>query len=70
VRKGPRRKFRAGLWNSWLPECNSMRTRTGWVEPEVWFRVVHLAQDDLNCAPMAAYREQLVEIALGDQGGA
>jgi hypothetical protein len=38
------------------------------VEPEVWFRVVHLALDGLNCAPMAAYREQLVEIALGTKG--
>jgi hypothetical protein len=45
-----------------------MRTRPGWVEPEVWFRVVHLAQDGLNCAPMAAYREQRVEIALGPKG--
>jgi hypothetical protein len=45
-----------------------MRTRPGWVEPEVWFRVVHLAQDGLNCAPMAAYREQRVEIALGTKG--
>ena len=52
----------------WLPKCNSMRTRPGWVEPEVWFRVVHLAQDGLNCAPMAAYREQRVEIALGPKG--
>ena len=38
------------------------------VEPEVWFRVVHLAQDGLNCTPVAAYREQTVEIALGPKG--
>lgn len=31
-------------------------------DPEVWFRIVHLAQDGLNCAPVAAYREQIVEI--------
>ena len=37
-------------------------------DPEVWFRIVHLAQDGLNCAPVAAYREQIVEIALGPKG--
>jgi hypothetical protein len=45
-----------------------LRTTTGGLEPEVWFRIVHLALDGLNCAPMAAYREQLVEIALGTKG--
>jgi len=35
------------------------------VEPEVWFRIVHLAQNSHNGAPVAAYREQTVEIALG-----
>ena len=38
------------------------------VEPEVWFRIVHLAQDAQNGAPVAAYREQSVEIALGPKG--
>jgi hypothetical protein len=38
------------------------------VDPEVWFRIVHLAQDGLNCALVAAYREQTVEIALGPKG--
>jgi hypothetical protein len=33
--------------------------------PEVWFRVVHLTQEGHNSAPVAAYREQTVEIALG-----
>jgi len=37
-------------------------------EPEVYFRVVHLAQNGPNCAPVAAYREQTVEIALGPKG--
>jgi len=38
------------------------------VDPEVWFRVVHLAPGGLNCAPMATYHEQMVEIALGPKG--
>jgi hypothetical protein len=36
--------------------------------PEVWFRIVHLAQDGQNDAPVATYREQTVEIALGPKG--
>jgi len=35
------------------------------MDPEVWFRVVHLAQNGHNSAPVAAYREQMVEIVLG-----
>ena len=38
------------------------------VDPEVWFRIVHLAQVAHSCAPVAAYREQTVEIALGPKG--
>jgi len=34
-------------------------------DPEVWFRIVHLAQVGHNGGPVAAYREQTVEIALG-----
>ena len=45
-----------------------MRTRPGWVEPEIYFRVVHLAQERPNGAQVAAYREQTVEIALGPKG--
>jgi hypothetical protein len=37
-------------------------------DPEVWFRIVHLAQVGHLGAPMAAYREQTVEIALGPKG--
>ena len=37
-------------------------------EPEVYFRVVHAAQDGRKCAPVAAYREQMVEISLGPKG--
>jgi len=35
------------------------------VAPEVWFRIVHLTQDAQSGGPVAAYREQTVEIALG-----
>lgn len=45
-----------------------MRTRPGLVEPEVYFRIVHLAQVGRSGAPVAAYREQTVEIALGPKG--
>ena len=38
------------------------------VDPEVWFRIVHLAQDGHGCTPVAAYREQTIEIALGPKG--
>jgi hypothetical protein len=51
-----------------FPICNSSRTRPGWVEPEVWFRIVHLSQEGHNGTPMAAYREQTVEIAFGPKG--
>jgi hypothetical protein len=33
------------------------------VDPEVWFRIVHLAQEGRNGAPVATYRDQTVEIA-------
>ena len=45
-----------------------MRTRTERVEPEVYFRIIHLAQNGPHDAPVAAYREQIVEIALGPKG--
>ena len=57
-----------GSSHTWVPKCNSIRSRPGYVEPEVWFRVVHLAQLGHNSAPVAAYREQTVEIALGPKG--
>ncbi len=37
-------------------------------QPEVYFRIVHLAQVGHNGAPVAAYREQAIEIALGPKG--
>jgi len=53
---------------SWLPKCNRLRTRPGWTDPEVYFRILHAAQIDHNGCPVAAYREQTVEIALGPKG--
>ena len=52
----------------WLPICNRLRTRPGRAEPEVWFRVVLLAQERPNGAPAAPFREQPVEISLGPKG--
>lgn len=64
-RTGPRLVHR----DIWLPKCNSMRTtRPGRIEPEVYFRIVHAAQNGHNDAPVAAYREQSVEISLGPKG--
>jgi hypothetical protein len=37
-------------------------------DPEVWFRIVHLAQNAQSGTPVATYREQTVEIALGPKG--
>jgi len=37
-------------------------------EPEVYFRIVHTTQNGHNSAPVAVYREQTVEIALGPRG--
>ena len=45
-----------------------MRTRFGVVEPEVWFRIVHVAGDGHHGVPVASYCEQTVEIALGPKG--
>jgi len=38
------------------------------VDPEVWFRVVPLAQVAHSSVPVATYREQMVEITLGPKG--
>lgn len=52
----------------WLPERNSIRRGRGWAEPEIWFRILHVAVDGADGAPVAADREQTVEIALGPKG--
>jgi hypothetical protein len=59
----------------------STNGRASLAEPEIWFRIVHVAVpararaghacaggDGADGAPVAAYREQTVEIALGPQG--
>lgn len=61
------RRFEDG--KIWLPKCNSIRSRPGYVEPEVYFRVVHAAQNGHISAPVAPYCEQKVEVALGDRRG-
>ena len=53
---------------TWLTKCNSIRSRPGWDEPEIYFRIVHLAQVGHLGAPVAAYREQTVEITVGPKG--
>jgi hypothetical protein len=58
----------AGFKKCWLPLCNSLRSRPGRIVPEIYFRVVHAAQNGQKGAPVAAYREQMVEIALGPKG--
>ncbi|MCL6644810.1 MAG: hypothetical protein K6U88_07510, partial [Dehalococcoidia bacterium] len=59
---------RAAPARGWLPECTSIRRGRGWAEPEIWFRILHVAVDGTNGGPVAAYREQTVEIALGPKG--
>lgn len=45
-----------------------MRSRPGLVEPDVYFRIVHIAQVGRNNVPVAPYSEQAVEIAMGPKG--
>jgi hypothetical protein len=47
--------------------CRSTNRLQG-AEPEVWFRILHVAADARDCVPVAAYHEQTVEIALGPKG--
>jgi hypothetical protein len=47
----------------------SANRRESLAVPEVWFRIVHIAVDGANGAPVAAYREQTVEIAGGAPRG-
>ena len=52
-----------------IAECNSARRgRPGSAEPEVWFRIVHGALEGHDGAPVVAFGEQAVEIALGPNG--
>ena len=47
--------------------CRSTN-RPSVAEPEVRFRIVHVSLQGQNGGPVAAYREQTVEIALGPKG--
>ncbi|OGP37718.1 MAG: hypothetical protein A2X98_02745 [Deltaproteobacteria bacterium GWC2_66_88] len=47
---------------------NSLDPNRGYVEPEVWFRIVHAALENRNDGPGAACYAQTVEIALGPKG--
>lgn len=41
----PPRRRRAYRRSVELPECSSIRSGRGWAEPEIWFRIVHVAAD-------------------------
>jgi hypothetical protein len=51
-----------------LEMYRSTNGRASVAEPEVRLRIVHVAVDGTNGTPVAAYREQTVEIALGPKG--
>jgi hypothetical protein len=60
---------RIPLKKDWLPKRNSSRNRRpGWAKPEIWFKIVHIAQESKDNALIAAYHEQTVEIGLGPKG--
>lgn len=48
--------------------CRFTNRREAWAEPEIWFRIAHVTLDARDGGPVAAYREQTVEIALGPKG--
>lgn len=48
--------------------CRSTNRRGGVEDPEVWFRILHIAQDGRNGGSAAAYFQQSIEIALGPKG--
>ena len=50
------------------PRMRQSTNRRGVAEPQVWFRIVHIATDGHHRALDDAYREQTVEIALGPKG--
>ena len=51
----------------WLPICARLRTSPGWLESEIYFRIVHLAINDISGTRTAIY-EQAVEISIGPKG--
>ena len=55
-----------GLGKVLAPQMSRSTNRQ--VDPEVWFRIFHLAQVGHPGSPVAPYCEQTVEIALGPKG--
>ena len=51
----------------WLPKCNSIRTGQRAV-PEIYFRILHIADDGRNGFSGTEFHKQAVEIALGPNG--
>lgn len=56
-----------GLWMMAPRTCRSTN-RPSVAEPEVWFRILQVAEDGGNGTPAPAYLDQTVEIALGPTG--
>jgi len=52
----------------WLRICNRFRTRPEVAGPEVWFRILHLAQDVQSSTRAVTSLEPSVEIAPGPRG--
>ncbi len=50
------------------PGVSQSTNRRGVAEPQVWFRIIHVAEDGHHHALGGACREQTVEIALGAKG--
>jgi hypothetical protein len=50
------------------PQVRQSTNRRGVAEPQVWFRIVHVAADGHHRSHGGAIREQTVEIALGPKG--
>ncbi len=58
----------AGAFYVLAPRMRQSTNRHGVAQPQVWFRVVHVAADGHHRGLGGAYREQTVEIALGPTG--
>lgn len=51
-----------------LEMYRSTNGRASLAEPEVWFRMVHVAVDGTNGPPVATYREQTSRSPWGPRG--
>jgi hypothetical protein len=59
---------RIGTLSGTLLAPRMRRSTNRQADPDVWFRIIHLAKNGPHDAPVAHYREQMVEIALGPNG--